>query len=79
MRPEDRGGGHVTDDAGDGGGPGGRIGCRVEGEAFEDLVDGDVVTVTHADAGIQGALGLVSRDRLSPVAQNIRVILLPET
>ena len=46
---------------------------------FEELVDGDVVTVTHADAGIQDALGLVSRDRLSPVAQNIRVILLPET
>jgi hypothetical protein len=46
---------------------------------FEDLVDGDVVTLTHADAGIQDALGLVSRDRLSPVAQNLRVILLPET
>ncbi len=46
---------------------------------YEDLVDGDVVTLTYAEAGISSALGLVSRDRLSPVAQNLRVILLPET
>lgn len=46
---------------------------------YEDLQDGDVVTLSHADAGISSALGLVSRDRLSPVAQNLRVILLPET
>jgi hypothetical protein len=46
---------------------------------FEELADGDVVTLTHAEAGIENALGLVSRDRLSPVAQNLRVILLPET
>lgn len=44
---------------------------------YEDLADGDVVTLTHADAGIVDALGLVSRDRLSPVAQNLRVIILP--
>ena len=46
---------------------------------FNDLLDGDVVTLTHSEAGIDNALGLVSRDRLSPVAQNLRVILLPET
>jgi hypothetical protein len=46
---------------------------------YEDLTDGDVVTLTHSEAGIDNALGLVSRDRLSPVAQNLRVILLPET
>ncbi len=46
---------------------------------FQDLEDGDVVTFTHSDAGINSALGLVSRDRLSPVAENLRVIILPET
>lgn len=44
---------------------------------FEDLEDGDVVTVTHSDAKIESRLGLVARDRLSPVAQTLRVILLP--
>ncbi len=46
---------------------------------FQDLEDGDVVTLTHSGAGIESALGLVSRDRLSPVAENLRVIILPET
>ena len=44
---------------------------------FEELEDGDVVTLTISGASIEGALGLVSRDYLSPVAQTLRVIILP--
>ena len=44
---------------------------------YEDLEDGDVVTVTHSAAGLESALGLVARDYLSPVAQTLRVIILP--
>ena len=45
---------------------------------YDDLEDGDVVTITHAGAGIESRLGLVSRDYLSPVAQTLRVIILPD-
>ena len=45
---------------------------------YDELHDGDVVTVTHSAAGIQSRLGIVARDYLSPVAQTLRVIILPE-
>lgn len=45
---------------------------------YDELEDGDVVTLTHAAAGIQDRLGLVARDYLSPVAQTLRVVILPE-
>jgi hypothetical protein len=45
---------------------------------YDELHDGDVVTVTHSEAGIQSRLGIVARDYLSPVAQTLRVIILPE-
>lgn len=48
----------------------------ISGE-FDELEDGDLVKVTHSDAGISDRLGLVARDLLSPVAQTIRVLMLP--
>lgn len=49
----------------------------VTGE-YNDLEDGDPVTITYTDAGItREALGLVSRNRVSTVAQTLRVIILP--
>lgn len=45
---------------------------------FDDIEDGDPVTITYTDAGItREALGLVARNRVSTVAQTLRVIILP--
>lgn len=45
---------------------------------YNDLEDGDPVTITYTDAGItREALGLVAVDRVSTVAQTLRVIILP--
>jgi hypothetical protein len=49
-----------------------------EAGEFEELEDGDVVTLTHSAMGIESRLGLVARDYLSPVAQTLRVIILPD-
>lgn len=49
----------------------------VTGE-YDELEDGDVVTLTVPGSGIQDRLGLVSLDYLSPVAQTLRVIILPD-
>lgn len=48
----------------------------ISGE-YDDLDDGDVVTLTYAGAGITNALGLVSVDRVSTVAQTLNVAILP--
>ena len=45
---------------------------------LEELEDGDVVTLTHSAIGLESRLGLVARDYLSPVAQTLRVIILPD-
>lgn len=43
---------------------------------YADLEDGDPVLVTRSGTGITRRLGLLARDRLSPVADNYRVALI---
>jgi len=37
-----------------------------------------VITLSHSAMGLESRLGLVARDYLSPVAQTLRVIILPD-